>query len=108
MKIEKIKECAVLWEKYNSLHKELADVIQQIEDLDEDTPACDVDYDDRLEMGSPLHRKLEAMLNEFHIDRDAFKEYCGKTTMKHVKVGQAMRFINDPDVWTDAINGRNG
>lgn len=126
MNIEKLKEMHDLYEKYENKKRavtvccekideikrdmelligERNDVFDEISILEYDGNSDNIDPDDEVEMGSPLHRKLEAMLTENRIDRGDFKEYLNITSMRYITVGQALRFINDPRVYRDAIYG---
>lgn len=61
---------------------------------------------EEIDIGSPLHKRLEATLHEYHISRDAFKRYVGVNSMKYITYGDTKKFLDNPEVYRDAINNR--
>lgn len=60
--------------------------------------------DQPLRMGSPMHKRLEASLNEEGVDRDEFKEYLNAKgymdggSMRDLTVGETKRILDNFEV----------
>jgi hypothetical protein len=95
--------------KINDLLIEKEDLQHKLEDLESYFQIDNFnDDDDYLEMGSPFHKKLEATLAEWHIDRRKLKIYLDISSIKYMTKGQARKILDNIGVYHDAVEHIEG